>query len=63
MKPPKLKTKLNLMRSKEIAQKLGFHHKTIESWARSGHIPSIRIGGSVRFDEMAVMGKLERGGK
>lgn len=53
--------KLDLKRSKEIGEKLGFHHKTIERWARLGLIPSIRLGGSLRFDEAAVMAKLEGG--
>ena len=53
--------KLDLKRSKEIGERLGFHHKTIERWARIGAIPSIRIGGSLRFDEAAVMAKLQGG--
>jgi excisionase family DNA binding protein len=37
-----------------IAQDLGVHRATIYRWAAAGSVPSIRVGGTVRFDRQAV---------
>jgi excisionase family DNA binding protein len=40
--------------AREIAQVLGVHHVTVLRWAREGTLPSVRVGGRVRFDPVAV---------
>lgn len=48
-----------LVRSKVIAETLDVHHRTVEGWAARGLIPSVKIGGIVRFNMEAVLGAIQ----
>ena len=48
-----------LVRSKVIAEALDVHHRTVEGWAARGIVPSVKIGGIVRFDLEAVLGAIQ----
>jgi len=43
--------KMELITKNQLAKRVGVTSRTIESWMRLGHVPYIKIGRSVRFDE------------
>ena len=45
-----------LVRAEVIAKPFDCHKRTVLLWAESKTIPSVRIGGTVRFDMEAVLG-------
>ena len=47
-------TKRRVVTTKEIAEALGYEQETIRNAAKSGKIPSIRLGRNFRFDPVAV---------
>jgi excisionase family DNA binding protein len=51
---------MNLITKEQLSKKVGVTPRTIESWMRLGHIPYIKIGRSVRFDEGDVLKSLKR---
>lgn len=51
-----------LVRAKVIAAALDVSPRCVFLWATEGKIPSVRIGGTVRFDPAAVLATLERKG-
>ena len=46
----------------ELGKRLGITEPTVITWERKGKIPSIRIGGSVRYNWPKVIEALEKGG-
>ena len=48
-----------LVRSQVIAAHLDVHHRTVEGWAARGIVPSVKIGGIVRFNMEAVLGAIQ----
>jgi len=52
---------MDLITAEELAIKLKLNLQTVYKLAREGKIPSVRIGGAVRFDEEEVVNFL-RGG-
>ena len=51
---------MNLITKEQLSKKVGVTPRTIESWMRLGHVPYIKIGRSVRFDQEDVMRALKR---
>ena len=51
---------MELITKKQLAKRVGVTPRTIESWMRLGHVPYIKIGRSVRFDEEGVLKSLKR---
>jgi excisionase family DNA binding protein len=47
-----------LLNSEDMAKLLGIHSTTVEGMARTGAIPSIRIGKALRFEPSAVKAAL-----
>ncbi|MFC7335756.1 helix-turn-helix domain-containing protein [Haloferula chungangensis] len=45
-----------LVRAEVIAKHFDVHKRTVALWAEKGVIPSVRIGGALRFDMEAVLG-------
>lgn len=43
-----------LLKVAEVAELLGVSRRTIYKWARSGVLPSVKIGGVLRFKPDAV---------
>jgi len=48
------------VRSSYLAAKLDVHRRTVEGWAIQGLVPSIKIGGTIRFDEDEFMAAITR---
>lgn len=48
------------LKVKELSNILAISHKTIYKQAQRGEIPSIRVGGAVRFDPKAVADWLDK---
>jgi excisionase family DNA binding protein len=44
-----------LVRPEVIARYFDVHKRTVALWAQSGKIPSVKIGGALRFNFKAVM--------
>jgi len=53
--PTTANTPAPLVRAEVVAKQLDVHKRTVCLWAQQGVIPSIRIGGIVRFDLQQVM--------
>ena len=51
---------MELINKNQLAERVGVTPRTIESWMRLGHVPYIKIGRSVRFDEEDVLKSLKR---
>ena len=51
---------MELITKNQLAKRVGVTPRTIESWMRLGHVPYIKIGRSVRFDEEDVLRSLKR---
>ena len=51
---------MELINKNQLAERVGVTPRTIESWMRLGHVPYIKIGRSVRFDEADVLKSLKR---
>ena len=49
-------TRRPLVRAEVVAKHFDCHKRTVLLWAESKTIPSVRIGGTVRFDMEAVLG-------
>lgn len=49
-----------LMSAREISDYLGIGRSTLRRYVHSGIVPSIRIGGHVKFDVLAVRAALDR---
>ena len=45
--------------TKQAAEMLGIHPMTIYKWSRTGRIPTLRLGGALRFDPQALAAWLE----
>lgn len=45
-----------LVRAEVLAKHFDVHKRTIALWAQRGDIPSVRVGGAIRFDLEAVLG-------
>lgn len=45
-----------LVRAEVIAKHFDVHKRTVALWAERGVIPSVRVGGAIRFDVEAVLG-------
>lgn len=58
---PKGQPKPRLVRSAHIASQLDVSARTVETWAKNNLIPCVRIKGTLRFDEDAVMAALKGG--
>jgi excisionase family DNA binding protein len=51
-----------LLKTGEVAERLGVTDQTVRRWAKRGEIPTIRLGArTVRFDEGAVESLVRRG--
>jgi excisionase family DNA binding protein len=48
-----------LLKTCELAERLGFQPGTIQDWAERGDLPSFRIGGQLRFRESEALAWLE----
>lgn len=44
---------------RQAAETLGLHEQTIYKWSRTGRIPTLRIGGTLRFDPALLADWLE----
>ena len=51
---------MELINKNQLAERVGVTSRTIESWMRLGHVPYIKIGRAVRFDQEDVMRALKR---
>ena len=51
---------MGLINKKQLARQIGVTPRTIESWMRLGHVPYMKIGRSVRFDQEDVLRSLKR---
>lgn len=49
-----------LLKPKEVADLLGFEIKTIYNWVSERRIPHSKIGGKLRFDEVAIRDWMEK---
>jgi excisionase family DNA binding protein len=45
--------------TKQAAEMLGLHPMTIYKWSRTGRIPTLRLGGALRFDPQSLAVWLE----
>lgn len=50
-----------LLRVDDVAVLLGYHPQTVYKKARSGDIPSVKIGGHLRFRPEAIEALIEAG--
>jgi len=44
---------------RQAAEALGLHEQTVYKWSRTGRIPTLRIGGALRFDPSLLADWLE----
>lgn len=49
----------DLLRARELAQKLQVNTETVRRWTRDGIIPHVRIGASKRYNLSKVLSALE----
>lgn len=49
-----------LLSTKEVAAKLGVHHKIVLRWVRNLSLPCFRFGKEFRFDESEVEAWVEK---
>lgn len=54
---------MKLYKSKELAEMLGIHYKTVERLGREGKIERIKVGRSVRFLEPTTERMVRNGSK
>lgn len=54
---------MRLYKSKELAEMLGIHHKTVERLGREGKIKRVKVGRSVRFIEPTTERMVRNGSK
>jgi excisionase family DNA binding protein len=54
-----LKATRRPLTTKQAAEMLGLHPMTVYKWSRTGRIPTLRLGGALRFDPQALAAWLE----